>query len=175
MAPITKLFRSLISFGRLRLFFLAFFWCLSFTVGILFARSNQSVTVSLMCTAPMCRVSIFGLVVTRLFPLLLSAVAAYFSVPNMIFPIVFLKGASFGFCLFGAIMAYNSAGWLVFALLTFSEAVMIVPQLRFWSLCLSERTTKLHKHFISCFLAMLMLCAVDYFAIAPFLTALFFE
>lgn len=162
------------SLCRLRLFFLAFIWCLSFSIGIVFAYFNQNITVSLMCTAPLCRVSIFGLVITLLFPLLITAVAVHFSIPHLIFPIVIFKGISFGYCLFGSFLTFGSASWLVYSLLTFSETVMVVPLLWLWVVYLCGSTISLKRKFTLCVLAALMLGIVDYFMVSPYLATLMF-
>lgn len=165
-------FRSAASWCRLRLFLLAFIWCLSLGSGTLFAYFTRDVTVSLMCTAPSCRVSIFSLVVTLLFPLLLSAAAVYFSIPDAIYPAVILKGISLGYCLLGSVMAYGNAGWLVCSLLTFSQTLMSVPLMWFWTVCLSGNAASFKKGFLICFTAALIIGITDYFVVSAFLITL---
>lgn len=164
--------QSVVSTCKARSFLLAFFWCLSFSVGILFVQFNRDITVSLMCTAPLCRVSIFGLVVTLLFPLVITAVAVYFSIPFLIFALIILKGVSFGYCLFGSFLAFGSAGWLIFGLLTFSQTLMIIPLLWLWLSGLSTGSTKMFKHICGWLFVAVILCITDYLIISPFLALL---
>lgn len=152
-------------------FILAFVWCLSLGLGSLFALTTQPVTVSLMCIALMCRVSIFGLVVILLFPLFLSAMAVKFSVPGIIYLIVLIDGISFGYFMLGSVLAFGSPAWLIGLMLAFSKLALIVPMLSFYLQCFSNEDS-LMPSFVNCFLTAMIIGALDYFVVSPFLISI---
>lgn len=158
---------------RHRVFFLAFFWCISSSAGFWIAFSTSDIVVSLMCAVVNCRVSIFGLVMMVFFPLLLSAAAVYFSVPDVLFPVIFVEGVSLGYCLAGMMLTFGSAGWLICFLLTFSESLMLIPQLWLWIQCFSCEKSAVFRSLKFCYLAAIAVCTVDYLYISPFILRLF--
>jgi len=156
---------------RKKQFILAFVWGLALGLGSLFAFTTQPVTLSLMCIAPMCHVSIFGLVVILLFPLLLSAIAVKFSVSGIIYLIVLVDGISFGYFMLGTVLAFGSPAWLIGLMLAFSKLALIVPLLSFYLQCFSNKDS-LMPSFINCFFAAMIIGMLDYLVVSPFLISI---
>lgn len=158
-------------FCRISHFVLAFLWCLSLGFGLLLAYTNQALTVSLMYTAPKCSVSIVGLFIILLFPLLLSAAAVKFSVHAVIYPIVFTEGIAFGYFLLGSILTFGSFGWLISLMLSFSSLAFIVPKISFYFQCFSDNPN-LSQKLLSCVLAAVIIGTFDYCITNPFLISI---
>lgn len=166
-----RLSEHLASVCRIRRFFLAFIWCLSLMSGIFFSYLSRDILSSLMCTAPMCRTSIVSLGVIILFPLVLAACAAVFSVSDLVYLILCMDGISFGYCLSGSVIAFGSAGWLILWLLSFSKITLLIPRLYFFLKCALEKKVQL-SYFVYLIIAVLIICTFDYFCISQFLMKL---
>ncbi len=151
---------------------LSLIWCLSLGTGVIFSFIMQPSAVSLMCIAPQCRVSILGLIMIFLPPLILSAAAVKFSLPALIYLTAALDGAAMGYFLSGVVLAFGPAGWLPGSLLSFSKLLFTVPKLWFFFLCL-ENHNRLFSGLAICIFAAMIIGLFDYFLISPFLYALF--
>lgn len=151
---------------------LAFSWILGFVFGMLYAHAAGDIVSALMRTAVCSRVSIVGLLASVFFPLIISAIAAYFSVPAVFISVAFLRAFSYGFCLWGVSAAYGSAGWLIRLLLLFSDSCTAVSLLWFCVRHLSGDRNSLKKDFVVCTVMASFVCCVDYFFVSPFLAAL---
>ena len=77
-------------------------------------------------------VSIVGLFLVTVFPFLLSALAAVFSVPGLCFPICYAKAACFSFVSLGILTAFGSAGWLCCFLLLLRDWLGMGVLYLFW-------------------------------------------
>ncbi len=155
------------NFCRKRYFLFSFVWCLSIGLGALLSIIMRTVTVSLMYIAPMCRVSIVGLVMILLFPLLLSAAAVKFSIPSILYLIAFLNGMSLGYFMLGLIIAFHSAGWLMGVLLGFSQLLNTILRLWFFYKCLSG--TCEWTSWLICCCAAVVTGLLDYCVVSPYL------
>lgn len=152
---------------------LAFLWCSSLCLGFGIAFQLGDDILSLMYTAVSCRASIVGMAVAVFLPVLLSAIAVWFSVPGFIFPVALIRGVSFGFSLAGVMIAFRSGGWLVFLLLTFSESLTLIPQLCLWFACLLDNRAAVFNSLNVCIISAIILCAFDYLCVSPFVLKLF--
>lgn len=152
--------------------FLAFSWTLGLSAGVYFAGTMQSSVFSLMRAAASSRVSIVGLIVLLIFPLLLSAFAVYLSAPICLLPVSFCRGAAFGFCSLGALYAFGSAGWLVRLMLLFSASAMTVPLFWFWIRHISGNKLLLRRDLAVCSALAVVIGIIDYFLVSPYLVML---
>lgn len=152
---------------------LAFFWSAGFCLGIYIASQTNKFVSSMMRAAPFSSVSIVGLFVVSLLPLIVSAFAVYGSAPLAILPVAFLKAFGFAFCSEIILSAYGSAGWLVRFLLLFSDSCVCVILLWFWFRNINGATYSTKKELAVCTGMTLLLGSIDYFFICPFLLKLF--
>lgn len=153
--------------------FLAFFWLAGISFG-LYAANLASVHISsLMLTLVDQRVSIVGMLIIFIFPLLLSAVLIHFSAHRLLFLFAFLKAFCYSFSSCCIFLSFGSAGWLIQSLLMFSDTVLAIVLLWFWFRFFSAKTVELGRDAgICCIITACVVC-IDYFMVSPFLASLF--
>ena len=151
-------------------FVLAITWILGLlaSVYLLFKTSFTS----LMCSVLFTRISIIGLFVSLVLPLLLSYILLRCLHFYCILPFVFFKAFSF-MCSYGSVMiAFGNAGWLVSGMLLFSDSFLVVLLLQLW---LHTASGQLYSPLIfarSYVLALLVIGCFDYFAVSPYVSIL---
>jgi len=153
---------------RISHFYLALVYFLSLATGVIFAFWSRDVISSMMCMAPVCRISIIGLGLVVFFPLLLSAGAVAFSISGIVYFIAFLDCISFGYCLIGSLFSFGTSGWLMLFLLSFSRIVLAVPKLYFYTQCVTKNKNAL-RVFGYVTVTAIVICMVDYFYISQIL------
>ena len=89
-------------------------------------------SVSLMRGALSSTVSIVRLLSVLLLPLLFSALAVFFSKPQLLYPIAFLKAFVFSFVSAGICTGFGSAGWLARPLIMFSDSLSLPMLWLYW-------------------------------------------
>ena len=150
-----------------------FVWFLGFAFGTLFAVLFRSLFSALMCSAVLQPVSIVGLAVSTVLPLFLLALAFYNHKRWILYFVCFYKAFSHFFCAASIYVRYQSAGWIVYFLVMFSDfftllfilvlsLIYAMNQLRTAGVCL-------HCSVI----ILLMVCGVAYFWISPLLIDIF--
>lgn len=155
---------------RFRLFALATTWILGLltSVYLLFKTSFAS----LMYSVASDRVSIIGLLVSLVFPILFSYILLRCFHFYYILPIVFVKAFTF-MCCYGWIMiAYRNAGWLICGLLLFSDGFLVVFLLQLWLHSASGQLYSSRLFARSYILALLVIGCIDYFAVSPYVSML---
>lgn len=100
---------------------LAFSWILGLGCGGLVFRFAGESIVSLMPIAVSGPVSIVGLLTCTLLPFLFTAFAVYVSLPWLLIVVSFCKSFLYAYVSCAVLTAFGSAGWLVRALLLFSD------------------------------------------------------
>lgn len=127
---------------------------------------------SLMCSVLFSRISIIGLFVSLVLPLLLSYILLRCFHFYCILPIVFLKAFSF-MCCYGSIMiAFGNAGWLVAGMLLFSDCFLVVLLLLLWLRVASGRSCSPRFFTMSYILVSLVIGCFDYLVVSPFASIL---
>ncbi len=117
---------------RKRVIFLAFLWVCTLLLGVILARVLCGRTFSLMHTVIDSGVSIVPVILVRFFPLIVSAILAFFF-SNKYIPIVaFFRAICYGFCSGCIYIIFGKAGWLLHLLIMFSGALANVALLFFW-------------------------------------------
>ena len=111
--------------------------------------------------------SIVGLLLIPLFPFLISAFAVYLSRPRLIYAVCFLKAFCFCACAVMIRTACGSAGWLMQALLLFTDGLTTPVLYWFWLRCL-DGSDAVRSAWV-CAGLFAMTAAVDWEWIAPFL------
>jgi hypothetical protein len=127
---------------------------------------------SLMLTAAECRVSIVCILSASLFPVVFTAFAIYTSHIRLLFPIAFTKAFSFSFIGSGLLLTLGDSGWLMRALLMFSDLASLPVLCWMWlHTFANERTSNLLSTAITV-LVVCMIGCLDYYYISPFLANL---
>lgn len=153
------------------LLLLASFWTTGLLIGYTVAAKTS---ISLLMRAfTLERVSIVGLVLVTILPLILSAAAYRLSVPYFILPIAFIKAFLFSFCACALALVYTDAGWLARWLYIFSDSLMVIFLLWFWVRNIPNVKGSVQKDFVICLIAASLLISIDYFIVSPFSVMLF--
>ena len=167
-------FRQYFSFSRCKLKrnLLAHVWICGLVLGAIVSYSADNFPASMMRAAACGSMSISGLLVVQLLPLLLSAYAVYDSQPVLLVSVVFLKAFLVAYTGAGILIFYPVSGWLIRGLLMFSD-MLTLPLL--WFIWLSadpdSRIPFVCRAAFSTVLA-LVIGSVDIILIAPFLARL---
>ena len=140
---------------------------------LLFCYADNSL-VSTMRAVAESGMSISGLLCVLFFPLLITAFAAYFSQPFLLFPVIFLKALFFSFVGTGFLTSFQSCGWLVCFFLMFSDFLGMPLLWIVWIRCFHESRRKILRSCYFTAVAFLLIGCFDYAFVAPFLARLIF-
>ena len=159
-------------FRNYRFLYLAFAMMAGVVCGVHLAMQSANSFVPLMRAAAGCRMSIVGLIASRFLPFLFAAFAVYIAKYWLLIPAFFIKGCAITWSGCLAVAAFGSAGWLVQPLLQFSD-LLLLPVL-FW-FCI-RRIVQSHaaiwRDLKICGTAFVLVGALDYCIISPFLVML---
>ena len=155
-----------------RIYLLAFLWILGLTFGGFIALHNEDYILPMMRTAVTLRVSIVNLLVLQLIPLVISALAVYFSIPLLIYPLCTFKAIFLGFILGSLGRVFGSAGWLIRLLYLFTDTIMTPLLLWYWFKHISGTKLSINRDNKILFSAFSITAMLEYFAISPFLVVL---
>ena len=139
----------------------------------LYLYSHITYTSSLMCMLPTERVSIVGLLTVLFLPLLISSLAALFSIKSIILLVAFFKGLTFCCCSAHIIAAFGDAGWLLRWLLMFSDSLMLIPLVWFWNRNIFGSCKSFWFDITVCSIIGVAVGIVDLVFISPLLVSLF--
>lgn len=151
--------------------FLAFFWTFSFSVGFILGSKLSPLFSSLMLSASKSTMSIVGWLMIHVLPLIISVIAIHFKASFLIIPIAIIKGFFFGYILSLVFLSFGYGGWLVCALLLFSDSVSIILLLWAWSKLLRFRSLSVRDYLIY-FIALTASLAMDMLNFSPLLSCL---
>lgn len=151
---------------------LSFLWCFGLSCGFLFALYVEPYVSSWMYSRVVGPVSIVGLLVAHVFPLIISIIAIRFRVTAVTLPIALFKSFLIGFCQCCVYFVFGNAGWMVKTLLMFSGSVNSVLLLYFWVLFINQ-TGQWHIKESLMFLSITVsVCMLDFYFVAPYLFSL---
>ena len=119
------------------------------------------------------RATLYGLLITALLPLALSALFCYFSAPVLVLPVCHIKAFAFSFCSVCVLRTFEDPGWLIRSLLLFTDSFALLPLLWFWLRQIAGNSRTLRRDFLISFLAALTICVLDFLFVSPFLVTLF--
>lgn len=155
-------------FCRNSVWILAFCWISSICLGLYIGSVFDPAVYSLMRMASCFHVSIVGLVLNLLFPIVLSAAAVYYLSPRSLLWLVFGKGLCHGICMYMTLAEFSSAGWLQCRLLMFSEYCLLVPLFILWIHQLDGSSNRLKRDITNCLATAAVAAVADYFIVSPF-------
>ena len=154
-----------------RVCFLAFLWigCL---LGGMYIASSDSNLLSLMRIAPKCNVSIVGLAAVLILPVMISIIGLIYQKSAVIYILSAIKAFASGYLLYGVIICYGYAGWLIRTLLLFSDSAMTIFLLWILFRHIDGRKATLWVDATVCIFAATAIGMIDYLLVAPFLLSL---
>lgn len=146
-------------------------WVLGLLTGCILVKKAATSSFSQMRMLVNSHVSIFSVLLITFFPLVISAIALWFSKPWLLLPLAFTKAFLFGFVSSCVMVAFGNAAWLVRWFVLFTDSVMSVCYLWLW---LKEGTSdNINGLLLTSIFASIVVCSLDYFAVSPYLCMLF--
>ncbi len=145
-----------------RFFLISLIWVLSIGSGIIFASTVDPAVSRLMRGIIRDSVSIVSLTVVRFFPLLILLLAVHFKIRAMLFLFCVLKGLALGFCIYLTILSFDSAGWMVYLILNFSDIIMTCFYFFFLFRSITKRRINVLWNCLLCFLISVIFACADY-------------
>lgn len=106
-------------------------WIIGLVLGIASSAGADNSFFLLMRSCDISSVSIVGLLITSL-PFLFIALAVFLSAPVLLMPTVLCKAFAYGYCMFGIVLAYKNAAWLVQLLLMWADTCSVVLLMWLW-------------------------------------------
>jgi len=153
---------------KLRLAFLALIWFAGFGAGLMIYRSAQTVLVSVMLGASHSTLSIVGLLLMILLPILITVIAVHDSKPALLYVLCFLKAVLYSVAVLSVYGTYGSSGWLVQFLLMFTENCTMACLWLLWIHSILTRFRVSQRIVWICSGAALSAGLLDLFVISPF-------
>ena len=151
---------------------LAICWIAGLLLGTAYGNRADQASILLMRVAASCHMSIVGLFLILCFPLLFSAFAVYIHRPHWLVVISFFKAFLFASC--SAILGtvFSTAGWLVRALLQFSDICTLPLFYWFCTRNIAGQKATTWIDLLICLAAITVLGIFDFCVISPFLVKL---
>ena len=118
------------------------------------------------------RVSIVGMIVSLIFPIILLYILLNRCYFYLTLPVIFLKSFSYMCCYLCITYSYGTAGWLVRIFLLFSDTVSIVILLHFCYRFAAGNKTGIIRYFKCAFAVLIIVGCLDYYIISPFILML---
>ena len=147
---------------------LAFAWFAGLLVGAIVALSADPSFFSLMRLMPCRPVSIIGLMLPVFLPFLFTAIAVYLSYDQLLIPAAFFKALLLSMLAVGVWITYGHGGWIIAALLFFSDFLSSGFFLWLWYSVIAGKRALLYR-FVCTFLVLLSVRFFDRVCITPFL------
>ena len=149
---------------------LIFSWLAGLAVGSCFYKPSLF---SLMRSALFQPVSIVGLFVCLFLPLLCSYFSFVTEKPVLIVIVCFFKAVAFGFSCSLISQTYGTAAWLARFLFLFSDSCFLLVLFVLWLRRFLNTGIQNMTDVYVCAVIGILIAAVDYFVISPFVVGLF--
>lgn len=151
---------------------LAFFWIAGLLSGALAAFITKDILVSLMLPALNCRVSIVGLLVTVFLPLPIYLLFTYRKAYFPAFLFYSIKGLLLGYCQYGCLIAFGSAGWLACIMLVLPDLLMTIVW--FWLFLEASNGVqhRVSRNLIVCICCGLLIVGIYFLRISPLIISI---
>ena len=146
---------------------LCFFWLAGILSGCAFAMRNSSLFHPLMRGSVFQTVSIVGLLVSILLPLLFTWISLITGKPIIILIVCFIKAAAFAFCSVLIHQCYGNASWMVRFLYLFSDSCFLIILFSLWYWCLGTGQRIGNSILSFCSLIGVLLAAAELIFISP--------
>lgn len=157
---------------RVELLLLAFFTCTGAVLGVAVSYSLGPSFFLLMRRIASSHASIVGLMLSSFFPFLITVAALCLSKPCLFLPVSLFKAFSYTLVMCSVRIEFLQAGWLVSALLLFSDTASIVALYWFWTRNIHGFARSAVTDLICCSATIMFAAIIDYIWVSPFLVAL---
>ena len=127
---------------------------------------------SLMCPLNFDRVSIVAMIVSLVFPIVLSYILLNRCNIYLVLPVIYLKSFLYMSCYFAITLTFGSAGWLVRTLVLFSDSVSVLLLLILCYRYITKNKVALYRFFRIAILILFLIGSLDYYIISPFIMTL---
>lgn len=156
---------------RLHICILAFCWFSCTILGVYVSANDTNIS-SLMRIAAYSDVSIVGLSIVLLVPFFFVAVGLFIHMSVALYVISAIKAFSSAYLLYGIIVAFGNAGWLMHSLLLFSDTGANILYLWFIFHHIDGRKHTLYRDIVFSLCLCITIEAVDCLLIVPLLRSL---
>ncbi len=153
---------------------LAFSIFVGHILGFLFAGNADASFLSLMHNIAFGDVSIVHLLLTTLFPFLITAISIWVSCYYLAIPVLFIESFLQAVCMWTIFQAFGTAWWFIYAILFFSDSLAFLILISFWFRFIWNRNTGIKDLLLYSSFALLA-GMLDYLWIYPFLISLLNE
>lgn len=151
---------------------LASLWIIGLLFGAVIALSADTFLVPTMLSALQGSLSIFGLLIALLLPLLITALAVYISQPILLFPLAFLKAFLFAFSAVGVFASVGESAWLIKGLLMFSDTLALPFLWWLWLQVVDSEDGTVLRCMVPAAVFVVLIGCFDYAFVAPFMARL---
>ena len=140
--------------------------------GVYLAMQSADIFSPLMRAAVGHRMSIVGLIASRFLPFLFAAFAVYIKKHWLLIPVLFMKGCAITWCGCLTVAVFGSAGWLIQPLFQFSD-ILMMPVFCWISIRqITKDQVSFWRDLKFCVVAFILVGALDYCIVSPFLVML---
>ena len=153
---------------------LAFSWVFGLISGMAACCYAERTLTSWMRRSVYGTVSISGLLLVNILPVLLSALAVFLSSPVLLLVLCVCKAFLSGFVSLGVLVSFGSAGWLYRRLFLFSDCLILPVLYGYWLQCLNVENRKIHLYLHTLFTLAVAsgVFFTDFYVISPYLACL---
>lgn len=149
--------------------FIAITWISGLLCALLYIKQFSF---SLMYPLHIERVSIVGMIVSLILPIILLYILLNRCYFYLILPVIFLKSFNYMCCYLCITYSYGTAGWLVRTLLLFSDTVSVIILLHFCYRFAAGNKIGMTSYFKYTFAVLIIVGCLDYYIISPFILML---
>ena len=148
---------------RSKLLLLAFFSFSGILLGVITSHNIDPFLFPLMHSVLSDSVSIVDLIVVACFPFLITAIIVLLSNPCLFLLHSFVKSFSYAFVRSFTCISFGDAGWIVGAMMVFSDTLVMCVLHWFWIRHLHFIQKSAKRDLLICFVLSLVACFIDYF------------
>ena len=123
-------------------------WCSGLLLGWLVSYSHPYSKEFLVDSVVTEQPFFHAVFLTLIFPFVLTVFAVSLFGRGVLYPIIAMKGFAYAYCVFGTVLAFGSAGWLVCLLLLFPMHGLSPVLLWFWQRCGKSGCCLLHDFLV---------------------------
>ena len=151
---------------RLYVFLLSAAWIAGLVIGAVMALALKEYSVPLITIAPDCSLTLPGLVFALLIPSLGLMTCGRVSQMYISCILAFLMGTCWGHAVLVAIWSFGTSAWLLHFLLSFSNALILVPTFVLWFRCYRMPRCVAMKNAWSVWVITILIVLIDYFIVS---------
>ena len=151
---------------------LTVFWLLGISFGLFFISASNAQFSNLIITVSHQKQSLLGLLSVLFVPVLITAVAVYFTIPILIYIYAVIKAVCFSCTLCAIAIVFGNASWLLLLLLLFTDSFVVIFLLFLWYCLFTCKSISAGKLLLIYFGTFSIIGMIDYFLVSPYLVML---